>query len=149
MYIFCSLSIIYSEIGEWPAVSFTAILLDSHWFSLLSLSLVYLEAQISFHALFDIATSSDSPLRLKLISIIAICFMLACSVLQWGYTFPFWLGLCLNHVSGVPLEDCTIKKVGKALFGSNKIISGTIIPIALHRYIEVIELSSKSHRKYR
>lgn len=82
---------IYSESGEWPAVSFTrAIWLDLHCLSPFSLSLVYLEAQqISFHALLDIATSPDSPLRLTLISIITICFMPVCSVPQWGFTFPF------------------------------------------------------------
>lgn len=76
VYILCSAGI-YSEIGEWRAVSFTrAILLTLHRSSLFSLPLVYLEAQqISFHALLDIATSPDSPLRLTLIpsSLFASC----------------------------------------------------------------------------
>lgn len=78
VYILCSPGI-YSEIGEWRAVSFPrAILLNLHCSSLFSLPLVYLEAQqISFYALLDIATSPDSPLRLTLNSIIAICFMRA------------------------------------------------------------------------
>lgn len=84
--------------------------------SLFSLSLVYSEAQISFHALLDIATSPDSPLRLKLISIIAICLMPACSVLQWGFTFPFCSVFCLNHVSGVSFRGLYNKESGKGTF---------------------------------
>lgn len=58
----------------------------------LSLPLVYLQAQqILFHTLLDIATSPDSPLRLTLISIIAICFMRVCTVLQWGLHLHFHL----------------------------------------------------------
>lgn len=145
---FCSLGI-FSEIGEWPAVSFTVILLDSHCFSLFSLSLDYLEAQILFHALLDIATSPDSPLRLKLISIIAIFFMPGCSVLQWGFTFLFYLAFCLNHVSGVSFRELYNKEGGKGTFRFKQDHPGTIIPIASHRYIKAIELSSKGHRKYR
>lgn len=133
VYILCSAGI-SSEIGEWRAVSFTrAILLTLHCSSLFSLPLVYLEAQqISFHALLDIATSPDSPLRLTLISIIAICFMRA-PFCNGGLHFHFHLFFCLKFYLAFPFEDCTIKKVRKALFGSSKIISATIIPVASHR----------------
>lgn len=78
MYIFCSLCI-YPNIGKWLAVLLTlAILCDSHVLrlSIAMLSLVDLEAlQLSFHVLFGIAKSPDSPLRLTLIIIIEIYFV--------------------------------------------------------------------------